>query len=84
MGWQLGGTPANEVVRPVAVSEGHKKTFRYDPRTWESMWDEVGEKTGTKWKVAVVNDVPEWLTRQNETRRQWSTRLERTFSVMML
>lgn len=92
MGWQLGGTPASEIVRPVTVGEGYKKTFRHDPQTWDSMWDEVGERTGTRWKVAAANDVPKWLANvtsekaaENETQRQWSTGLERiTFSVTRL
>jgi hypothetical protein len=56
------------------------------------MWDEVGERTGTRWKVAASNDVPKWLVNvtsekaaENETQRQWITGLERiTFSLTRL
>jgi SAM-dependent methyltransferase len=30
---------------------GEKKRYRHNPQSWKELWDEVGEATGTKWKV---------------------------------
>ncbi|KAE9965456.1 hypothetical protein EG328_009650 [Venturia inaequalis] len=35
---------------------GEKGRFRYNPKTWTRFWDEVGEATGTKWKVEAELD----------------------------
>lgn len=32
---------------------GGDSKYRHDKQTWEQMWKEVGEKTGTKWEVDV-------------------------------
>jgi hypothetical protein len=37
------GGPNGEVVSP----------FRHNEESWKAFWDEVGEKTGTKWDVKV-------------------------------
>ena len=30
---------------------GTKERYRHDPASFQKMWDEIGEKTGTRWKV---------------------------------
>jgi hypothetical protein len=30
---------------------GERGRFRHNPQTWTELWDEVGEATGTQWKV---------------------------------
>lgn len=35
---------------------GEKGRFRHNPKTWTRFWDEVGEATGTKWKVEAELD----------------------------
>jgi hypothetical protein len=35
---------------------GEKGRFRHNPTTWTEFWDEVGEATGTEWKVEAELD----------------------------
>jgi hypothetical protein len=45
LGQQMGTTT------PGLVNHGHRILFKHDKATFEKMWAEVGEKTGTKWAV---------------------------------
>jgi len=36
--------------------------YRHDPESFQKMWDVIGEKTGTKWRVdAQLLDARRWL-----------------------
>jgi hypothetical protein len=61
IGSQLGGLGSEIIRLGRTVNENEMKAFRYDPRTWEPMWKEIGERTGTRWKVNAIHDMPEWL-----------------------
>jgi len=37
---------------------GEKARFRHNPKSWEDLWDEIGEATGTKWKTDASLDGP--------------------------
>jgi hypothetical protein len=43
------------------VNENEKKAFRHSPQIWELMWKEIGERTGTRWKVNATDDISEWF-----------------------
>jgi SAM-dependent methyltransferase len=48
LGRQVGNTVAGETPRRTADS---KRMFRHNEESFAVMWQEVGAKTGTKWKV---------------------------------
>lgn len=50
LGQQMGTTA------PGRVDHGHKVLFKHDARTFEKLWAEVGEKTGTRWVVKASLD----------------------------
>lgn len=50
LGWEVGNETAGEHVRTTTKSE---KLWRHNAASFEKMWKEVGEQTGTKWKVEV-------------------------------
>jgi hypothetical protein len=50
LGQQMGTTA------PGRVNHGHKILFKHDAATFEKLWAEVGEKTGTRWKVTANLD----------------------------
>ena len=52
VGRQMGSLTPNEFP---AMEEG-MTGFRHDPVTWQQLWDEVGEKTNTEWKVDAALD----------------------------
>jgi hypothetical protein len=61
-GRQVGYVVAGERVHRMNHRE---KTFRHNAESFEKMWEEVGAKTGTKWKVkAELLEVKE--RRENE------------------
>ncbi|KAH7029525.1 uncharacterized protein B0I36DRAFT_364056 [Microdochium trichocladiopsis] len=41
---------------PALTMQGGDKRFLHDARTWQRLWDEVGEATGTRWRTEV-----DWL-----------------------
>jgi SAM-dependent methyltransferase len=43
-------------IEPGAVKYGKKELYKHDVRTFERLWKEVGEKTGTKWEVTASMD----------------------------
>jgi hypothetical protein len=49
-GRQVGYVVAGERVHRTNYRE---KMFRHNAESFEKMWEEVGEKTGTKWRVEV-------------------------------
>jgi SAM-dependent methyltransferase len=52
VGWQIGAKPAVEITRNLQEErKQHSTMFRHDEKSFEKMWDEVGEATGTRWKV---------------------------------
>jgi SAM-dependent methyltransferase len=56
VGWQLGATPAVEVKRNLPEGrKDHLTAYRHDEKSFEKMWTEVGEATGTRWKVEAKN-----------------------------
>lgn len=54
VGRQVGNTNAGEFN--AEGFPGEKRRFRHNPKTWTEFWDEVGEATGTKWKVEAELD----------------------------
>lgn len=50
LGQQMGTTT------PGHVNHGHRVLFKHDTATFEKLWAEVGEKTGTQWKVTANLD----------------------------
>jgi hypothetical protein len=50
LGQQMGTTIPGQVIH------GHKILFKHDAGTFEKLWAEVGEKTGTQWKVTANLD----------------------------
>lgn len=67
IGWQIGATPARLFSRPSTGSgteyRGHSQMYQHDAESLSKMWDEVGKRTGTRWKVEAKNDLPAWLER---------------------
>ena len=51
LGTQLGNIKPKEVP----FGEG-KMVFRHDEKSFESLWTEVGERTGSEWKVTATMD----------------------------
>ena len=51
LGTQVGSTQPKDVPFGEA-----KNVFRHDEKTFEELWKEVGEKTGTVWKVTASMD----------------------------
>jgi len=49
VGRQIGNENFGEYNTP--GYSGEKGRFRHNPKTWTELWDEVGEATGTQWKV---------------------------------
>ena len=65
MGWQLGATPAVEVARNLTEErKEHRTMYRHDGTSFKRLWEEVGEATGTKWKV----DASNWVFPNNGDR----------------
>jgi SAM-dependent methyltransferase len=66
VGWQLGATPAVEVARNLTDDrKDHRTMYRHDEKSFERLWGEVGEATGTRWNVVAKNWVwpsgkPKW------------------------
>jgi hypothetical protein len=50
LGQQMGTTT------PGQVNHGHRILFKHDAATFEKLWAEMGEKTGTQWKVTANLD----------------------------
>ncbi|KAF2092408.1 hypothetical protein NA57DRAFT_50389 [Rhizodiscina lignyota] len=63
VGWQIGATPAREVIRQSKDSGSELKwvMYQHDEASLTKMWEEVGRRTGTRWKVQAWYDVPSWL-----------------------
>jgi SAM-dependent methyltransferase len=56
IGWQLGATPAVEITRNLQEErKDHSIMYRHDEKSFEKMWREVGDATGTQWKVKAMN-----------------------------
>jgi SAM-dependent methyltransferase len=62
LGQQMG------TVTPGRVNHGHRILFKHDASTFKKLWAEVGEKTGTQWKVEVQLDEGLGV---KEGRRKW-------------
>jgi hypothetical protein len=41
---------------PGVVNHGAKVLYKHDDKSFERLWEEVGVKTGTKWKCTVTMD----------------------------
>jgi hypothetical protein len=52
LGRQVGNVVAGETSRKTA--DPAKKMYRHNDESFKKMWRDLGEKTGTKWKVEVV------------------------------
>jgi hypothetical protein len=56
LGRQVGNLEAGEHVNSMNQSQ---KMFRHNSESFRKMWDEVGEETGTKWRVETQLLMPE-------------------------
>jgi len=54
IGRQVGNINPREYSR--SGYAGEKGRFRHDPKSWQDLWDKVGETTGTKWEVEAELD----------------------------
>ncbi|KAK3078300.1 hypothetical protein LTS18_007932, partial [Coniosporium uncinatum] len=61
VGWQVGGQGKEVEVESKRHEGGKRKMFAQDEASLRRLWDEVGERTGSKWRVTAENDRPEWL-----------------------
>lgn len=52
IGRQIGNLEAKETLR----RSGHGLRYRHNPESWEKFWEQVGNETGTKWKVEAYSD----------------------------
>jgi len=52
VGRQVGNVNAREYER----RSGRGSRYRHNEESWGRLWKEVGEETGTKWKVAVRSE----------------------------
>lgn len=50
VGQQMGTTT------PGVVNHGHRILFKHDDKSFERLWEEVGENTGTRWTVKAFLD----------------------------
>ncbi|KAI1826714.1 hypothetical protein F4861DRAFT_42471 [Xylaria intraflava] len=41
-------------LRPNAHQIGANHAYLHSPETWQKLWDEVGERTGTKWDATMI------------------------------
>ncbi len=65
IGWQIGASPARELVRSRAGGAESSllpaSVYQHDEASLARMWEEIGASTGTRWRVDATNDVPAWL-----------------------
>lgn len=54
VGRQVGNANAGEYT--AEGFPGERDRIRHNPKSWTAFWNEVGEATGTKWKVEVELD----------------------------
>lgn len=63
-GRQVGNTRPGAYARRADMS---RTRYRHDPDTFQNLWDVIGEKTGTKWKVtAELHEVKGWQSEDLE------------------
>lgn len=62
VGRQVGAyeAPSLQVWRE-QLAEGTVKNYRHDLKSWQLLWDEIGEKSGTKWEAT-----GEFFSRMND------------------
>ena len=73
LGRQAGTTKPGEYARR-AYQSGSR--YVHDPDTFQKLWDVIGEKTGTKWKViAELRKVKGWQSREQEERNAGDSRM---------
>ena len=61
LGRQVGNTDAGEYFQ--ATNESGIM-YRHNAQSFKKMWDEVGEETGTKWRVDYDFVLFEWLSKE--------------------
>jgi hypothetical protein len=61
LGRQVGNTDAGEYVQTTNESG---IMYRHNAESFKKMWDEVGEETGTKWRVDHNFELFEWLNKE--------------------
>jgi hypothetical protein len=61
LGRQVGNTDAGDYVQK--INKG-SIMYRHNAESFKKMWDEVGQATGTKWKVHCDFKLLEWLTKE--------------------
>jgi len=61
VGWQIGGSGEAVEIESRRHEGGKRRMFAQNEGSLKKLWDEVGERTGSKWKVTAENDRPEWL-----------------------
>ncbi|KAF2667857.1 hypothetical protein BT63DRAFT_426710 [Microthyrium microscopicum] len=58
MGRQVGNINPSDYDKSGYGKE--KSRYRHNPESWKKLWEEVGEKTDTKWDVDVTVDPMQW------------------------
>ncbi|KAI9830511.1 MAG: hypothetical protein M1819_005469 [Sarea resinae] len=71
VGRQSGSTKPSEMP---AIAEG-STSFRHDVSTFQSMWDEVGRETSTKWEVSGTLDTVGMIGKKSTVEDENSRRL---------
>lgn len=78
IGRQVGNEEPGEFSRSGYL--GERKRYRHNAESWKQLWDELGDKTGTKWSVEVDVDPINWglfgpevklSAMRNESRAGW-------------
>ena len=77
LGRQIGNTDAGGYVQK--TNEGGIM-YRHNAESFKNMWDEVGEETGTKWRVDHNFELFEWLGKEERDKVEPGTGMLR-FSI---
>lgn len=57
-------------IEPGPVKNGQKTLYKHDDKSFKKLWEEVGEKTGTKWMVTATLDQGLGI---GQGKRKWDT-----------
>ncbi|KAL8671562.1 MAG: hypothetical protein Q9168_003947 [Polycauliona sp. 1 TL-2023] len=50
-GWQIGGRSGKPSIRHQGTIAGHNERLFHNDQSWQEMWRQIGEETGTQWEV---------------------------------
>ncbi|CZR65359.1 uncharacterized protein PAC_15259 [Phialocephala subalpina] len=67
LGRQVGNTDAGEYVQTTNESG---IMYKHNAESFKKMWDEVGEETGTKWRVDYDFELFEWLSKEERDKAE--------------